>query len=60
MRMALAGHQFPRAFAIALGTAAAHEATMVQEELKQVQVQASQVAAQCKVNAQPRIEIFHQ
>jgi Transposase IS66 family len=38
MRMALAGHQFPRAFAIALGTAAAYQATMVQEELKQVQV----------------------
>src|SRR5208282_2531337 len=36
--MALAGHQFPWAFAVALGTAAAHETTMVQEELQQVQV----------------------
>ena len=38
VRMALAGHQFPWAFAGALGTAAAHEAAMVQEELQQVQV----------------------
>jgi len=29
MQMALAGHQLPRAFALALGTAAAHEAPMV-------------------------------
>ena len=33
MRMALAGHQLLRAFAGALGTATAHEAPMVQEEL---------------------------
>ena len=32
MRMALAGHQFPRAFAVPFGTSAAHEAPMVQEE----------------------------
>jgi hypothetical protein len=38
MRMALAGHQFPRAFAVAVGKSAAHEASMVQEELKQAQV----------------------
>jgi hypothetical protein len=34
MRMALAGHQFPRALAVAFGTSAAHEAPMVQEELQ--------------------------
>jgi hypothetical protein len=34
VRMALAGHQFPRAFAGALGNPAAHEAAMVQEELQ--------------------------
>src|SRR5271165_5766860 len=33
VRMALAGHQLPRAFAVALGTAAARETTMVQKEL---------------------------
>ena len=33
MRMALAGHQFPWAFAGALGNQTAHEAAMVQEEL---------------------------
>jgi hypothetical protein len=32
MRMALAGHQFARTFAVAFGTSAAHEAPMVQEE----------------------------
>src|SRR5271165_3023208 len=32
VRMALAGHQFPRAFAVTLGTPAAHETPMVQEE----------------------------
>ena len=38
VRMALAGHQLPWAFALALGTAAAHEAPMVQEEAQQIQV----------------------
>jgi len=33
VRMALAGHQLPRAFAVALGPAAAHKTPMVQEEL---------------------------
>jgi hypothetical protein len=32
MRMALAGHQFLRAFAVTFGTSAAHEAPMAQEE----------------------------
>src|SRR5215213_970944 len=38
VRMALAGHQFPRAFAVALGTSAAHETPMVQEEPQQAQI----------------------
>jgi hypothetical protein len=38
MRMALAGHQSPRAFAIAFDTPAAHEVPMVQEEPQQAQV----------------------
>jgi hypothetical protein len=38
MRMALAGHQFSRAFAVAFGPSAAHEAPMVQEEPQQGQV----------------------
>src|SRR3954452_21648957 len=38
MWMALAGHQFPRAFAVPFGTSAAHEGPMVQEEPQQVQV----------------------
>ena len=38
VRMALAGHQFARAFAVTLGAPAAHEAPMVQEELQQIQV----------------------
>jgi len=35
VRMALADHQFPRAFALALGTPVANEAPMVQEEPQQ-------------------------
>jgi hypothetical protein len=38
VRMALAGHQLPRAFAGALGTSAAHETPMVQEELQEIQI----------------------
>jgi len=38
VRMALAGHQLARALALALGTPAAHEAAVVQEEAQQVQV----------------------
>ena len=38
VQMALAGHQFPWVFAGALDTAAAHETTMVQEELQQIQI----------------------
>ena len=34
----MAGHQLSRAFALALGMAAAHEAAVVQEEAQQVQV----------------------
>jgi hypothetical protein len=47
--MALAGHQFPWAFALALGPPTAHETTMVQEEPQQVQTRAAQVAAQREV-----------
>ncbi len=45
VRMALAGHQLARALALALGTAAAHEAPMVQEESQQIQVRVAQVTA---------------
>jgi hypothetical protein len=38
MRVAFAGHQFPRAFADALGKLAAHEAPMVEEEAQQIQL----------------------
>ncbi len=38
VRMALAGHQLPRAHALALGVPAAQEAAVVQEEPLQVQV----------------------
>ena len=38
VRMALAGHQLARAFALALGIAAPQEAAVVQEEAQQVQV----------------------
>ena len=60
VRMALAGHQFPRAFAITLGTSATHETPMVQEELQQAQIRTAQMAAQSEVGAQPRIEVLHQ
>jgi len=60
VRMALAGHQFPRAFALAFGAAGAHEAPMVQEEPQQVEIRASEVAAQREAGAQPRVEVLHQ
>src|SRR5271166_2627035 len=60
MRMALADHQFARAFAVTLGTLAAHETPMVQEELQQAQIRTAQMAAQREVGAQPRIEVLHQ
>jgi hypothetical protein len=53
MWMALAGHQFLRAFAVPFGTSAAHEAPMVQEEPQQVQVRTTQITAQREVVAQP-------
>ncbi len=43
VRMPLAGHQFPRAFAVALGTPAAQEAAVVQEEPQQVEIRAADV-----------------
>ena len=39
---------------------AAHETPMVQEEPQQIQVRAAQVAAQCEVVAQSRVEVFDQ
>jgi len=45
MRMALAGHQLPRALALALGTPAAQEPAVVQEEPQQVKVRAAEVTA---------------
>jgi hypothetical protein len=47
MRMALAGHQFPRAIAVAVGKLAAHEASMVQEELKQTHAHQRIPAMRC-------------
>jgi hypothetical protein len=60
VRMVFAGHDFARAFAAALGTAATHEAPVVQEEPRQIQVRVAQVAAQCEVGAQSRVEVLHQ
>ncbi len=45
VRMAVAGHQLARAFALALGVPAAHEAAVVQKEAQQVQVRAAEVTA---------------
>jgi len=58
--MILAGHQLARALALALGTPAAQEAAVVQEEAQQVQVRATEVAAQREVAAQPRVEVLHE
>jgi len=60
VRMALAGHQLSRAFAITFDTSAAHEAAVVQKEPQQVEIRAAQVAAQREVGAQPRVEVLHQ
>jgi hypothetical protein len=49
VRMAFAGHQFPRAFADALGKLAAHETPMVKEESQQIQIRAAQMATQREV-----------
>ncbi len=60
VRMALTRHQLLRALALALGTPAAHKAAVVQEEPQQVQVRATEVAAQREVAAQPRVQVFHE
>ncbi len=57
MRMALAGHQLPRALALALGVPAAQEAAVVEEEPQQVQIRSAEMAAQGEVAAQPRVEM---
>jgi hypothetical protein len=54
----LARYQFPRAPAVALGTPAAHETPMVQEEPQQVQIRATQVTTQREVVAQSRVEVL--
>jgi len=55
--MALAGHQLPRALALALGVPAAQEAPVVEEEPQQVQIRSAEMAAQGEVAAQPRVEV---
>src|SRR3954469_280111 len=60
VRMALVGHQLPRALALALGVPAAQEAAVVQEEPQQDQVCAAEVAAQGEAGAQPRVEVLHE
>jgi hypothetical protein len=55
--MALADHQFPRAFAVTLGTPAVDKTPMVLEELQQAPIWAAQMAAQREVGAQPRREL---
>ena len=51
--MVLAGHQPGRAFTNSLRDPAAQKAPMVQEELEQVQVRATELAAKREVVAQP-------
>src|SRR5690349_575545 len=60
MRMAFAGHQFPRALADALGKPAAHETPMIEEEAQQIQIGAAQMATQGEVGTQPRVEVLHE
>jgi len=55
MRMALAGHQFPRAFAVTFGTSAVHETAVVEEEPQHIQVRVAQVATEGEVGAQPSV-----
>ena len=59
VRMALAGHELPRVFALALGASAAQEAAMVQEEAQQIQIRPAEVTAQGEVGAQPRVQVLH-
>ena len=58
--MILAGHQLRWTFANALRNSAAQDASMVQEELQQVQVRTAELAAQRKVVAQPRVQVLNQ
>src|SRR4051794_26960550 len=60
VRMPLAGHQLPRALALALNVPATHKAAVVQEEPQQVQVRAAEVTAQGEVGAQPRVEVLYE
>ena len=60
MGMVLSAHQLSRAFTDPLRDPAAQVAPMVQEKLEQVQIRATELAAQREVIAQPRIRVFDQ
>jgi len=53
--MVLTGHQLGRTFTDSLRDPAAQKTSVIQEELKQVQVRAAELAAQREVVAQSRI-----
>ena len=57
VRVGLARQRFFRHLANPFGTAAAHEHTVVQEELQQAQVGIAQMASQEEVRAQPRVQV---
>src|SRR5205823_1272945 len=58
MRVGLAGEQFGRALAGALGAFATVEAAVVEEELEQRQVVGAEVAAEGEVVPQPTVEVL--
>jgi hypothetical protein len=51
VRMALSGHQFLRAFADPLGTLAAKEGAVIEEELQQIEIRRAQLAAEEEIAA---------
>jgi hypothetical protein len=60
VRMLLTCHQSIGTSVFTFSPSAAHEAPMVKEESQQVQVRRAQVATQCEVRAQPRVEVLNQ
>ena len=58
--MLLTRHQFTRTSVFAFSPSAAHEAPVVKEEAQQVQVRRAQMATQCEVRSQPRVEVLNQ
>ena len=60
MRMALAGHEFRRTFADALGAFAPHKGAVVQEEAEQVQISLAQLTAEEEVVTESSVEVFDQ